>query len=303
MKSVSPKLPVPTVPFNFLAVPQDYASARVVVLPVPFDSTASYVPGARFGPLAIIDASRQVELFDEELGCNPSEVGIYTFDELEPVRGNVVDTLAHVQAAVEKIVGDEKIPFTLGGEHSITVSVARALKKKFEAFTILQFDGHADLRDEWEGSKYSHACTARRLVEEGLRVVQVGVRALCEEERDFARGACGAGVKTFFAEKNLGAKAKEVLEACGGAGSERVYVSFDLDALDSSIMPAVGTPLPGGLLWWDALEILRAVCGSREVIGADVVEFSPLPGTIAPNFLAAHLAYKIIGYSWAKKKK
>ena len=279
------------VPYNFGGLEfSEFGKSKAVVLPVPYDATSSYGGGARNGPQAIISASRNMELFDLELGREPAEVGIFTLDELEPSTASPEKNAKRVEDAVSKIAEAKKFPLLLGGEHSISIGAIRALKKKHGKFTILQFDAHPDLRDEYEDSKYNHACVMRRALEEGCNLVQVGIRSVCKDDYSFMQKNKKT-IMTFFAKDMDEWDVSQIVSSC----SENVYISFDLDALDTSIMPSTGTPEPDGMFFAEAVEIISEVCKQKKIIGADVVELAPIPGLIAPDFLSARLAYKIIG--------
>ncbi len=280
--------------FGGIEDPGTYEEARCVVLPVPYDGTTSYQPGTRRGPLAILEASTHMELYDHELGTSPIEHGIWTLPPLTSAAAGPEQMVAAVRQAAQPLFRHGKFVLTLGGEHSITLGVVQACREFYPELRVLQFDAHADMRDSYEGSPFSHACVMRRLAQLGVPVVQVGIRSLSEEEVQPLRQS---RVTTMFAEQQpTGA---QVVAALAQWNSGPVYVTFDLDALDPSVMPATGTPEPGGLSWYQALEILRAVTRTYPVVGADVVELAPIPGMVAPDFLAAKLAYKIIGYALA----
>ncbi len=285
-------------PYNFGGVePPAYGKCKIVVLPVPYDATASYKSGSRDGPHAIISASRNFEWFDEELLYEPAKLGIYTTDELQPETNSPEEMSDSVEKIISQILEDGKFPMMLGGEHSISAGAFAAMKKKFGEFTILQFDAHPDLRDEYGGSRYNHACVMRRGFDLGIKAVQVGIRSVCQEDFEFMEKN-REGIRTFYAKGRDSWNLDEILNAC----SERVYITFDLDAFDSAIMPATGTPEPGGIDWGNAMKILDVVSEKRKIIGADVVELLPIPGLHACDFLAARLAYKIIAYSFRKEK-
>jgi agmatinase len=283
-------------PFNFCGVDGvDFAKAKVVVLPVPYDSTTTYNPGARNGPHAIIQASRNMELYDEELGWSPSDVGIFTLDELEPSMKSPEDMMARVEEAVAEILEAGKFPVIFGGEHSISLGAIRAVNEEHESVSVLHIDAHADLRNEYEGTKYSHACVMRR-ASELCGVAQLGVRSMSAEEAEFLKAA--ENVRTLFMHRirsdGLALCVDEALDHLG----DEVYVSIDLDALDPGILPATGTPEPGGLSWNEMMEIVKAVASKKRVVGFDVVELSPIPGNPASDFTAAKLAYKFLGYEF-----
>ncbi len=285
-------------PTTFAALPPELASwerARVAIVPVPYDGTASYRPGARRGPAAVLEASAQLEWYDEELGFEPCAVGVATLPPLE-VAVEPERTLARVERVVADVLQGGKWPVVLGGDHSITVGAVRAVHGQYDGeLGVLQLDAHADLRDAYQGSRWSHACVARRLLELGCRVAQVGVRSLSKGEAEFLQQS--DRVQTVFAHElraGLG-PALDAIEAL----PERVYVTLDLDALDPAAMPAVGTPEPGGLSWPELLQLLRRTFERKRVVGCDVVELCPVDGLHAPEFTAARLVYKLIGY-WAR---
>jgi len=276
-------------PYNFPGIEPELSSferAKVVVLPVPYDSTTCYKAGSRDGPRAIIAASRQMELYDEELGYEPARVGIHTLDELEPSMNSPKETVERIEQAVSEIVENRKFPLMLGGEHSISLGAVRALAKKYKNMSVLQLDAHSDLRDEFEGTKFGHTSVMRR-ISELCDTVQVGIRSMSKEEAEFAKRK---KLKLFHAKDSL--KPKFIVSSL----KRDVYVTIDLDAFDPSEVPAVGTPEPGGLHWNEVLAILKEVAASRNVVGFDVVELCPIQGNISSDFLAARLAYKFLGY-------
>ncbi len=284
--------PLVTIPFNFGGLPRELCDpehSRVVFLPVPYDLTSTYLSGSRRGPAAILEASTHMELFDEELEWEPCTVGFHTLDLLEPVASGPEDMMREIQSLAEPLLQADKFPVLLGGEHSITYAMAKALIQKYPDLSFLQLDAHADLRESYEGTPLSHACVGRRLTEFGP-VVQVGVRSLTREEFAFIKGGA---VKTFFSHHLAGQPGWED-EVCGFL-SKNVYVTIDLDVLDPSIMPSVGTPEPGGLSWAAVTALLRRVARGKTVVGFDLVELAPIPGLIAPDFLAAKLIYRFIG--------
>ena len=284
---------------TFLDTPpdeHDYAAARFVVIPVPYDGSTSFRAGARYGPAAIIDASRHLEDYDIELGRDPSEAGIYTLPELVPNASGPKRVIEQVYDATARVVSDGKIPALLGGEHTITVGGVRACAERYPDLSVLYLDAHADLRDSFMGSRWGHASVARR-VSEICPLVAVGVRSVSADELEFAQDARNSGrVALHFWQSpspDMNALAESVIERL----SPNVYISIDLDALDPSIMSAVGTPEPGGMGWWDVLRLLRAVSKRRRIVGFDVVELSPEEGPVACSSTAARLAYKLMGYA------
>jgi len=257
-------------------------SSKFVILPVPFEATTSYGKGTANGPDAILKASKHLEAFDEELLREPCDEGIHTakpLKELDEVREAVSDQLAA-----------GKIPIILGGEHSITSYAVAACKNRFSELSVLQIDAHADLRDEYEGTKLSHACIVRRVLEI-CPAVQVGIRNISSEEYEFAKKT-GQLEKIHFAHQMNENTIDKILSQL----SDKVYVTIDTDGLDPSVIPSTGTPEPGGLSWYKLLEILRALAEKKEIVGFDLVEFSPIKGLHAPDFAAAKLVYKLIGY-------
>jgi agmatinase len=280
-------------PHNFAALPKahsDYNCAKAAIIPVPYEHTTSHRTGTRFGPSAIIAASQNLELYDEELKYEPYRVGICTLDGLEPVLGNQGQMTKRIARVTKSLLKDTKLPVALGGEHSLSVGLVEALVCRYPGLSVLQLDAHADLRDSYQGSKYNHACTMRR-ISELAPFVQVGIRSLSRGEADWAKDQ---GLKIFWAKEimhNHNWQA-EVVESL----SPEVYITIDLDVFDPGIMPAVGTPEPGGLDWYPVLQLLKLVAEKKRVVGFDVVELCPLPGNVAPDFMAAKLVYKLLGY-------
>ncbi|MCB9556802.1 MAG: agmatinase [Deltaproteobacteria bacterium] len=293
VESVDPKMDEPAF-HTFLGldpVETSYADARVVLLPVPYDATVSYGGGAKHGPAAIIAASQQIELWDVELGCRPANVGIHLLPDVAPNVAGPEPMAADIEAACAAAIKDDKFVFTLGGEHGVTIGAARAQASRHAELSFLQIDAHLDLRSSYERSPYSHACVAHHLLSMG-KLVQVGVRCACEEELALIEQH---DLRPFWAA-DLARGAGDWVEDVVAQLSSDVYVTLDIDGLDPAIMPATGTPVPGGLLWYDTLRLLRAVGERRNVVGCDLVEFAPIGGQQAWDFTAAQLAYKMIGY-------
>lgn len=286
--------------YNFLGLAEVdslYEDAKAVILPVPYDSTTSYRAGTREGPAAIIMASRQVELYDLDLECEPLNTGIHTLSELEPDMRGPEHTLRNLEAAVKEIVSHNKLPVTLGGEHSITTAPVRALKEKYgDTLSILQLDAHSDLRDSYENTPFNHASVMRRVFDLA-KLTQVGIRNTCKDEMEFIKSSGHDGI---FWAKDLFGQDKSWMDKVVNRLSESVYLTIDLDAFDPSIMPAVGTPEPGGLLWYQTLELLEKVIDKKNIVGFDVVELCPIPGNIASDFFAAKLVFKILGRIFKK---
>lgn len=284
----------PIVPFNFLAIPPRWStlsSARVVVLPVPYDGTASYLAGSRDGPRAVLDASRSLEDFDLELGIETYRHGIYTAPELEPHVGSPWRMAERVRSAVSKYLDLGKFVTVLGGDHSVTIGSAYAHLNHYPDLSILYLDAHADLRDSYQGSRFSHACVARR-IQERMPLVAVGVRSLSSEEYQYIRERA---IPVFFWEQPFPQQYSPE-EVCSLLSSH-VYVSVDLDVFDPSLMAAVGTPEPGGMMWANVMQLLRRVGETCRIVGFDITELSPREGPKACAVTAAQLAYKLMGYA------
>jgi len=279
------------IPRTFLGVENSLEKAAYVVLPAPYDSTASYGVGQRLGPQAIIEASRQVETYDIELGRDFSSAGFYTAEELECDRGSPERNCKFVQEAVEEVLKSGKFPILLGGEHSVSAGAFLAFARQGKGISVLHIDAHADMRDEYEGTGYSHACVMRRC-RESLHAVSVGVRSYSQEEAEIIHKE---KLDVFGVDFDPG----EVVRRLKG----KVYITIDLDAFDPSECPAVGTPEPGGLRWQQACSLLRLAASSRQVVGFDIVELAPIPGNSVSDFLAARLAYKLACYVESCKVK
>ena len=267
-----------------------FEKAKVVILPVPYGKTVTYRKGTENGPEAILEASDNLELFDEELGKETCLIGINTAPLLKVNDASPEDMMASVEEKTSDIYKQDKMPVIIGGEHTLTIGAARAAKTKFKDLSILYFDAHCDLRNEYAGNKYSHACVARRLLEIAP-VIEVGVRSLSKEENDFASSEDIKIIKMFDMLKGkdwLGAIKKEL--------SKNIYISIDLDVFDPSIMPSVGSPEPGGIQWYEFLKAMREIIAHKNVVGLDVVELCPVKGILWPDFTAAKLIYKILGY-------
>lgn len=274
----------------------DRQRARVVILPVPYDSTTEWQSGTRDGPRAVIDASQHLELYDLELGLETYKVGIHTLPEVQPLMSGPEAMVQRVYEIAKELIGEGKLVVMLGGEHSLTLGMVKAYIDKFPDLCVLQLDAHADLRDEYMGSKYSHACIMRRLFE-FCPIVQVGVRSLSWEEQQFLNQS---GIRPFFiSEKTLTSTSlkKIVLSLC-----ENVYVTIDMDVFDPAVMPAVSNPEPGGLQWTEVINLLREVVSKRHIVGFDLTELCPGEGPISCAFLAAKLAYRLIGYIALREK-
>jgi len=269
---------------------RSFDDARVIVLPVPFERTTSYVTGTRNGPREILLASGQVELWDEETGTDAWSRGIVTLPEMELPYNDMRVALDEIRRVVSELIPHEKFLVVLGGEHSISVPVVEAYAAATPNLSVLQIDAHADMRDSYQGSRYSHACAMRRIVEL-VPCTQVGIRSLSREE---SRVIPSLRTRVFWdhAMRQDPDWIDKVVEGL----SEAVYITIDADGLDPAIMPAVGTPEPGGLSWPETTALLKAVLSRRRVVACDLVELNPLPGMVGPNFLCAKLIYKILSY-------
>jgi agmatinase len=273
----------------------DFESARVVILPIPLDRTTSYVAGTRNGPHEILVASSHMELWDEELETDVHGIGIFTLPEMEFPYASMDEVMTEIGRIASELVGLGKFPFVLGGEHSITAPVVGALAARHPGLSVLQIDAHADLRDSFMGTPHNHACAMRRVLEHA-RVTQVGIRSLSPEE---AAAAPALATRIFY-DFNM-RQDPQWIQRVVDSLADTVYITIDCDGLDPAIMPAVGTPEPGGLSWYETLTLLRRVMESRRVVGCDVVELCPIPGNVAPNFLCAKLIYKILTYRFANE--
>ncbi len=281
--------------FNFLGLVPPYCDldrARYVVIPVPYDASTCYKAGARSGPEALLAASAQMELFDEETRIEAWKEGIHTLEPIEPV----IDPEKmgkRVQQAVGTVIGRGKIPVIIGGDHSVSIGSIRAVHELYGPLNIIQIDAHADLRDRYQSSAFSHACVMRRIWDLG-HVIQVGIRSLSYEEMVFLRGRSG---RTLLWASQVAADLEYVLDAIRqGLKDLPTYITIDLDGLDPGIMPSVGTPEPGGLGWYETLSILRQIVEDQDIVGFDIVELAPTPGLHFADYTAARLTYKVMSY-------
>jgi len=286
-------------PNNFLALDRelsDYPKSKVAVLPISYDATVSYGSGARNGPRAIISASSQVETYDHDFKSEPCQAGIATLEEIQQQSSGPEAMMSVIESTAREIIDDGKFLLALGGEHSISYPLVKAHKNKYPELSVLQIDAHSDLRDEYQGSKYSHACVMSR-IRECCGFVSVGARSFCDsdnERRAFdERRIIGPG--DFRRNPDIISNVLSML-------TSDIYITFDLDGLDPSVMPAVGTPEPGGLMWDETIGFLMKIGREKRIVGADVVELAPIPGLIYPDFTAARLAYKIISISLRGQK-
>ncbi|HWO57759.1 MAG TPA: agmatinase [bacterium] len=277
--------------YNFLGLtPEEteYGHSHIVILPVAYDATTSYKSGTKYGPAAIIAASREVETFDPASGRDIGEIGIHTALEIEAEADGPAQMIDVVERAVAQHLRNGKFVVMLGGEHSLTTGPVRAHRAKYTELSVLHIDAHADMRESYQGSKWSHASVMRR-VRELCPAVSVGIRNASE---DCLRSLRAANAPVYWARDIVGRSGwqEEAIKPL----SDQVYITLDLDALDPSIMPAVGTPEPGGLHWYETLDFLRMVFARKQVVGFDIVELSPIPGLHHPDFLAAKLTAEMV---------
>jgi agmatinase len=276
--------------------------ARVVVVSAPLEYTVCYGKGTAEGPAAIIAASSQMELFDETLDTVPAEQGIGTLAPLDFADLDHMEALEMIRAAVADVISHGQLPVVLGGEHSLTPSCIRAIQAAadYAPLGIVQFDAHADLRQEFEGSSYSHACAMRRSLDiPGTQLLGVGIRSISFEEiQDLRANKLMADI--IYAHEIFSGHAD--FSAAIARLPERVYLTIDLDGFDPAIMPSTGTPEPGGLSWYQVIDMLRMVIATKQIVGIDVVELAPVSDRHDPDFLAAKLVYRILGMIFTSQK-
>jgi len=272
---------------------------KVVIVPFGLEKTVSYGGGTKKGPKEIIKASHQVELYDEDLKKEPyKKIGIKTL-KLFPIKKNIIDALKQIENINKILLSKKKFPLVLGGEHSLTSGAIRPFVKKFKKICILHFDAHADLRNSYNGNKFSHASAIRRCLDyPNVNVVSFGIRNISLNEMPFLKKN-KKRIKIFWAKDKFKWNLNEFKKTIK---NQKVYITFDVDGLDSSLMPATGTPEPGGLFWDETINIIKIASQYSDIVGADINELSPIKGFDSYNFLAAKLAYKIISYSFEFKK-
>jgi agmatinase len=268
----------------------DYEKSVAVILPIPFERTTSYMPGTRSGPREILLASSQMELWDEETSTPATDLAMYTLPEMEFPFPTMEGCLGEVGRVAAEIFAADKFLVSLGGEHSVTVPLVRAAAARHPGLSVLQIDAHADMRESYHGGPFSHASAMRRVVEH-CRCTQVGIRSLSEDE---ARAIPALPTSVFYDARMR--EDPRWMDAVVASLSDPVYVTVDIDGFDPAIVPATGTPEPGGLGWREGLALLRKVFEARQVVACDVVELSPLPGMVASNFVCARLVYKLLTY-------
>jgi len=258
-----------------------------VIFPIPYEGTTYYKTGTKEGPRAIIEASRHMELYDIALKKNISEIGIFTLPEMSCSKNSFQEVFLQIKKAISQLLNDKKFVVMLGGEHLVTPGAVAAFKEKYKDLSVLQIDAHTDLRDNFEGTKYHHACAMKRVRDLGVPVTAVGIRSQDQDEAEYIKKE---KIKTVFYAPEI--PVKKIISSL----SKNVYLTFDVDGLDPSIMPSTGTPEPGGLGWYEVLNLINQVAKEKNIVGVDIVELSPLPGIISPDFLIAKLIYKIISY-------
>jgi agmatinase len=284
---------------GFLGIDNKFNSKeKVVIVPFGLEKTVSYGGGTRNGPKEIIKASHQVELYDEELNCEPyKKIGIKTLKPFS-INKNIKKALKKMSDINEKILSKKLFPMTFGGEHSITPGCIVPFVKKYKKLYLLHFDAHADLRESYNGEKFSHASAIKRCLDyKNVSVISFGIRNISKNEIPYLKKN-SSRIKIFWAKDKLKwnlNKFKKLIK------NKNVYLTFDVDGLDSSIMPATGTPEPGGLLWDETLNIIKIAAKNSNIVGADINELSPIKGFNSYNFLVAKLAYKIISYTFEYK--
>jgi len=275
-----------------------YQDARVVILPIPYEATTTYRKGCENGPQAILDASWQLEAYDEELAhqaCH--EVGIYTLEPIADTRINprldAEEMLSQTSSKVKELLIDGKYIIALGGEHAITTGLVKAYQEFYqESFTVVQIDAHGDMRFEYEGSKHNHACVMRRVVELGLPTLPVAIRSICQEEANLIKEK---QIPVIW-DRHIDSDPDWIEKAIAQIKTQKVFLTIDVDGIDPSLIPGVGTPEPGGLTWNMTLRFLKRLYEKFEVIGCDVMELAPIADSVVSEFTTAKLVYKLIGY-------
>lgn len=288
-------------PRNFGAIPAAYAAyetARAVILPVPYDSTSTFKAGSREGPAAILDNSQYLELFDVDLRHETYRIGLHALDDVEPDMSGPRQTVDRIREITRRLLDVGKLVVTLGGEHLVSLGPVEAYAERYPDLSVMHLDAHADLHDEYLGTPYNHASVIRR-IHEICPVVSAGLRTMCDDEWAYVEEH---DLRPIWAERIVRGDRSWIDEAIGHL-TDDVYLTIDLDVFDPSIMAATGTPEPGGLGWYDVLDLVRALTARKRVVGFDVTELCPTEGPTACSFLAAKLVYKTIGliaksYGW-----
>ncbi|MFL6194874.1 MAG: agmatinase [Thermoanaerobaculia bacterium] len=290
---------MPYLPNNFGLLDEAasaYDTSRVAVLPVPFERTTSYGKGTTGGPAAILRASQAMELYDEELDGEPYVQGVATLPPFLPEAFDMGEGLAELQEACKAHMEKGKFLVTLGGEHSLSQAPVKAAHEAFGGVGVVQFDAHSDLREEFEGTPYSHASVMKRIVDAGIPTLAVGIRSLSGPEARLIRERCLPVIWGHQLDQ-----AEELFPPMLAALPDKVYLTFDIDYFDPSLVPATGTPEPGGGQWYPTLRLLRHLFRHKTVVGMDLIELAPVGGHPASDFLSAKLIYKCLGYLWEKE--
>lgn len=287
-------------PATFLGLPAadgPFDASPVVILPVPYEATVSYMGGTRYGPRGLLHASRFLETYDHELNFEPYRVGIHTLPELVLTDASPKEALGQVRRAVDALLDADKFVVMIGGEHSLSAPAILAHAERIGdgQLSVLQLDAHADLRAEYQGTPFSHAC-AMYMVHDRVNLVPVGIRSLTEAERGLVRDA---RIPVIFAYE---LDQEGWIDRAVAALGDRVYLTIDIDYFDPALVPSTGTPEPGGGWWYPTVRLLERVFREKQVVGCDVVELAPLPGLVAPDVLAAKLVYKLIAFYAAKQR-
>ncbi|MFZ6033744.1 MAG: agmatinase [Melioribacter sp.] len=285
---------------NFLAIEKEYSNyeeSEIVIISAPFERTVSYGKGTATGPDEILKASHYVEFYDEEMNRELCfEKGIATLEPLDFKNLSIEKSLRKIYKETARQIDNGKFVVLLGGEHSISSAPAMAFSERFPNLSILQIDAHSDLRDSYNGSKFSHASVMARIAEFNKNIVQVGIRAQCKEEAELRKKF---NIKTFYArEIKSGMYGENWQELVVKNLTENVYITFDVDGFDPSLLPATGTPEPGGLFWDETMNLLKIVGAEKNIVGFDVVELAPSKYHPSSNFVAAKLVYKMLNYAF-----
>jgi agmatinase len=287
---------------NYFGLPEEFSNkdnSKVVIVPVPYEATVSYGKGTGKGPAAVLEASQQVELFDDELWIEPHKIGIHTHEPvvMEPVVGEESPTAFQaLQEAISPLIEVGKFPIVIGGEHSLSLGAIKACAERYPDLSVLHIDAHGDLRKSYDGNPYSHASVAYHVYKALPQplITQVGIRNISQEEVTWLEEE-KPNINIFWARHQDRWNFHEIIHTL----SDNVYLTIDVDGLDSSVMPSTGTPEPGGMTWYHLIELIKVLCIRKNVVAADIVELSPIANLHAPDFLVAKLLYKLIGYRFA----
>lgn len=286
-----------SLPYTFGGIKKIPArSARFIILPIPYEGTVSFRTGTKFGPESIIFSSRYMELFDEETNTEPWENGIITLPEITQEVDSPGKMMKKIQKTVRKLLKNNSFIFTLGGEHSLSFPIVLEYKQKYPDLRVIHFDAHADLRKEYEGSKFSHASVMRRILETGCEIYSFGIRSLSKEESDEIQHMKNVHINFAYSCRN-----QTLIDKAVSLPDGNYYISIDIDCFDPSVVPDTGTPEPGGLTWYEITGFLKKFASRHKIVGADLVELAPSNHYCPSSFLAAKLIYKLIAYICAGK--